>query len=55
MLRFVYGILGLESLGAPCLAEMTVTFIDAGQADAAVVQIDQVSGERFTIVFLRRQ
>ena len=50
MLRSVYGILGLGLLGAPCLAEMTVTFIDAGQADAAVVQIGQDSGEPFTIV-----
>ena len=32
------------------LAEMKITFIDAGQADAAVVQIDQVSGEPFTIL-----
>ena len=32
------------------LAEMTITFIDAGQADSAVVQIDQNSGEPFTIL-----
>jgi len=32
------------------LAEMKITFIDAGQADAAVIQIDQDSGEPFTIL-----
>jgi glyoxylase-like metal-dependent hydrolase (beta-lactamase superfamily II) len=29
---------------------MKITFIDARQADAAVIQIDQDSGEPFTIV-----
>ena len=33
-----------------CLAEMKITFIDAGQADAALIQIDQTSGEPFTIL-----
>ncbi len=32
------------------LAEMKNTFIDAGQADAAVVQITRDSGEPFTIL-----
>lgn len=32
------------------LADMKITFIDARQADAAVIQIDQDSGKPFTIV-----
>ena len=32
------------------LAEMKSTFIDAGQADAAVVQIEQATGEPYTIL-----
>ena len=35
---------------APSFADMRITFIDAGQADAALIQIDQDSGEPFTIV-----
>ena len=40
----------LGLLCAPSLADMRITFIDAGQADAALIQIDQDSGEPFTIV-----
>ena len=32
------------------MGDMNITFIDAGQADAAVIQIDQDSGEPFTII-----
>jgi competence protein ComEC len=37
-------------VSAPALAEMRITFIDAGQADASVVQIVQAAGEPYTIV-----
>ena len=37
-------------LPALSLADMRITFIDAGQADAALIQIDQNSGEPFTII-----
>lgn len=50
MLRTISVSLGIALLCSSALAEMTITFIDAGQADAAVVQIDQASGEPFTIV-----
>ncbi len=40
MTRMAFAItLGL--LCAPCFADMRITFIDAGQADAALIQIDQ--------------
>lgn len=32
------------------IADMKITFIDAGQADAALIQIDQDTGEPFTII-----
>ena len=35
---------------ATVTADMKITFIDARQADAIVIQIDQVSGEPFTII-----
>ncbi len=40
----------LASLPLVAFADMKITFIDARQADAAVIQIDQDSGEPFTIV-----
>ncbi len=50
-LRRLIGIcLTVATVLSPCLAEMRITFIDAGQADAAVVQIMQPSAEPFTIL-----
>ena len=43
-------ILLLAFLPLVAFADMKITFIDARQADAAVIQIDQDSGEAFTIV-----
>lgn len=40
----------LSVVSSTCLAQMRITFIDAGQADAAVVQIMQPGGEPFTIL-----
>jgi len=40
----------LGLLCAPSFADMRITFIDAGQADAALIQVDQPSGEPFTII-----
>jgi hypothetical protein len=34
----------------PAFAHTTITFLEAGQADAAVVQIEQDAGEPFTII-----
>lgn len=42
--------LGIGFVSPSSFADMKITFIDAGQADAALVQIDQDSGEPFTIV-----
>ena len=42
--------IGFVLTAHPALADMRITFIDAGQADVAVIQIDQVSGEQFTIL-----
>jgi len=50
MLRTISVSLGIALLCSSALAEMRIIFIDAGQADAAVIQIDQASGEPFTIV-----
>ncbi len=44
------GTILLACLPLVALADMKITFIDARQADAAVIQIDQDSGEAFRIV-----
>lgn len=43
-------LIALAAFASTALADMRITFIDAGQADASVVQIEQDSGEPFTIV-----
>ncbi len=50
MIRSIFAALVIGLLCSSSLAEMRITFIDAGQADAALIQIDQISGEPFTIV-----
>jgi competence protein ComEC len=37
-------------LSSVAFADAKITFLDAGQADAAVIQIDQAAGEPFTII-----
>lgn len=49
MIRMTLAI-ALVLLCAPSFADMRITFFDAGQADAALIQIDQTSGEPLTIV-----
>ncbi len=49
MIRSIFAALTI-GVCSSSLAEMRITFIDAGQADAALIQIDQASGEPFTIV-----
>ncbi len=50
LLTILLPLLACGLLCSPSLADMRITFIDAGQADAALVQIDQPTGEPFTIV-----
>ena len=50
MLRTISVSLGIALLCTSALAEMRITFIDAGPADAAVVQIEQATGEPYTIL-----
>ncbi len=42
--------IAFAAVSLPSLAEMKITFIDAGQADAAVIQIMQAEREPFTIL-----
>ena len=42
--------IALSVVSLRSLAEMRITFIDAGQADASVIQIMQTAGEPFTIL-----
>lgn len=50
MVRRSIAALALCLVCASCAAEMRITFIDAGQADAALIQIGQGAGEPFTII-----
>ena len=50
MIRRTFTAFGIGLLCSSSLAQMRITFIDAGQADAALIQIAQASDEPFTIV-----
>ena len=50
MFRAIVAALAAFLVCSPSSTDMRITFIDAGQADAALIQIDQCAGEPFTII-----